>query len=124
MSSLDERSTKDSLDLPELLTVVDNDRELLAELVEIFNQQMPLLLKSLQEAVVQEDVKAVEIASHTLKGMLSNLRATRAALTAGQIEQMAREQKPAGLREALATFETEARDVTAQLNAIVSQAPD
>jgi hypothetical protein len=37
---------------------------------------------------------------------------------------MAREQKPAGLREALATFETEARDVTAQLNAIVSQAPD
>lgn len=124
MSNLDERSTKDSLDVPELLTVVDNDRELLAELVGIFNHQMPLLLKSLHEAVAHEDMKAVEVTSHTLKGMLSNLRATRAALTAGQIEQMARQQKPAGLSEALAIFEAEAQDVTAQLKAIVSQPPD
>jgi HPt (histidine-containing phosphotransfer) domain-containing protein len=124
MSNLDERSTKDSLDLPELLTVVDNDRELLAELVGIFNQQMPLLLKSLQEAVAHEDMKTVEVTSHTLKGMLSNLRAPRAALTAGQIEQMGRQQKRAGLRDALATFEAEAQGVTAQLNAILSQPPD
>jgi HPt (histidine-containing phosphotransfer) domain-containing protein len=48
-------------------------------LFEIFQQEAPSLLQSLQEAVAVENMKQVEITGHTLKGMLAAPHAAAAA---------------------------------------------
>jgi len=49
----DDHSHSLSVDIPELLIRVDNDRELLRELLRIIGEEFPCLLQSLQEAVVR-----------------------------------------------------------------------
>lgn len=68
-----------SANLPELLARVDNDREFLCDLISIFEEEFPRYLKSLRDAVARSDSAEVVSVSHTLKGMLSNLAASRAA---------------------------------------------
>jgi HPt (histidine-containing phosphotransfer) domain-containing protein len=117
----DDCVTTPVLNLPKLLELVENDRELLAELVGIFKEQFPLLLKSLQEAMASEDMKGLEAIGHTLKGMLSNLCATRAALTAEHIERMGREHKRSGLKDALSALEAEGVGLSSELDAYMAE---
>ena len=72
-------STGTSVNLPELLDRVDNDRELLRDLLSIFTEEFPRHFCALQEAVAGRDAKRVAVVSHTLKGMLLNLAVTKAA---------------------------------------------
>jgi two-component system sensor histidine kinase/response regulator len=110
-----------ALNLPELLALLENDDELLAELVGMFREQFPLLRESLDDAVARQDMKSVEIAGHTMKGMLSNLRANRAALAAGKIEQLGRERESAGLKDALSVFEIEVIALRSELDAYMAE---
>jgi HPt (histidine-containing phosphotransfer) domain-containing protein len=64
---------------------VDNDQELLRELVQLFKEKCPRLMKSLQDAVSKEQMKTLETTGHTLKGMLASMSATRAALAASRL---------------------------------------
>lgn len=67
-----QESVADSaVNLPELLVRVDNDPELLQEIVELFNEEFPKLRLSLEHAVECRDMEQVQIAAHTLKGMLA-----------------------------------------------------
>ena len=93
--------SKRAVNLDELLARVDNDRQLLSELVDIFRREFPRLLQSLQQFVAREDMKNVEYASHALKGMLSGLSAMKAAETASRLEQMARAGERSGLTDRL-----------------------
>jgi hypothetical protein len=68
------------LNITELLGRVDNDRELVSELFLIFKSIFPFHLQRLSDAVANELPKQVEVESHTLKGMLLNLSAARAAV--------------------------------------------
>jgi len=61
------------LNIPELLAQLEDDRALLGELLEIFKEECPPLLRSLAEAVSGKDARVVERTSHNLKGMLSTL---------------------------------------------------
>jgi HPt (histidine-containing phosphotransfer) domain-containing protein len=94
-----------NVDLPELLTRVDNDRELLRDLIAIFKEEFPQHLHALQEAVAREDCKQVATVSHTLKGMLANLAVNRAAASAAHLEELARSDNHKRLKDALAAFE-------------------
>ena len=78
-----------SINFPELLSRVDNDRELLLDLFAIFKDEFPRHLQALRDAVSRDDMKQAATVSHTLKGMLSNLAVTRAARGAGQLEELA-----------------------------------
>jgi HPt (histidine-containing phosphotransfer) domain-containing protein len=98
-------STGTSVNLPELLDRVDNDRELLRDLLSIFTEEFPRHLCALQEAVAGQDAKRVAVVSHTLKGMLLNLAVTKAAGSAGQLELQAQGGDPSLLQAAFAAFE-------------------
>jgi two-component system, sensor histidine kinase and response regulator len=100
-------TTPPVVNLPELLARVDHDLVFLSELVAIFKVEFPKLLQSLQESVAREDLAVVETVSHTLKGMLSALSATRSAAIAAQLEQLARAGETAGLAEELRRLECE-----------------
>ena len=104
----DDRSPDLSLDLPDLLTRVDNDHELLREVLRIFKEDFPCLLQSLQEAVVRGDMKRVEDKAHTIRGMLANVSFAWAAASAACLEHMGLQCVTQGPPEELAGFEQEA----------------
>jgi two-component system sensor histidine kinase/response regulator len=111
-----------SVNLPELLARVDNDRELLRDLLSIFSEEFPRHLLALQEAVAHEDAKQVAIVSHTLKGMLSNLAVTKAAASAGQLEQQARVGDQSSLKQAFAAFESDVQGLLPEMETYMAEA--
>jgi two-component system, sensor histidine kinase and response regulator len=105
------------VDMPELLSRVDNDRELLRDLVMIFKEDFPRHMEALRKAVAGPDLKAAKMVSHTLKGMLSNLAVTRASALAGHMEQLAGDVGASSLPEALAEFEQEVDGLLLEMEA-------
>jgi HPt (histidine-containing phosphotransfer) domain-containing protein len=110
-----------AFDFSELLTRVDHDRELLVDLLTIFKEEFPRHLLGLREAIASADPTRIAGASHTLKGMLSNLAAVRAAKLASQIEQLARQGQSQGFADLFMQFETETRVLLPQLEAYVTE---
>ena len=113
----DELSPEPVLNLPELLARVENDRELLREVIGICKVDIPRHISLLREAVAQGDLKNIEKSGHTLKGMLSNLAATRAATAAGRLEQLGRSGDATTLTSAVAIFESEVANLMMELEA-------
>ena len=71
-----------------LLNRVDQDRELLKELVEIFKHEFPRYRDELRQAVAQSDLQRVSTVGHALKGMFANLAADQAAALAANLERI------------------------------------
>jgi two-component system sensor histidine kinase/response regulator len=111
-----------SVNLPELLARVDNDRELLRDLLSIFAEEFPRYLLAVREAVAREDAKEVATVSHTLKGMLSNLAVTKAAASAGQLEQQAGVGDQSALKQALAAFESDVQGLLPEMETYMAEA--
>jgi HPt (histidine-containing phosphotransfer) domain-containing protein len=109
------------LNITELLSRVDNDHELVSELFFIFKSVFPSHLQRLSDAVANELSKQVEAESHSLKGMLLNLSAPRTAVPAADLENLGREGKIAGMREALAEFQSEAQALLLQMESVEFQ---
>lgn len=75
-----------SVDLSTALHWVDGDRELLAELIEIFLEDCPRRLHELEQAVKETDAIGVSRAAHSLKGMVAGFGARPAQELAGEME--------------------------------------
>jgi HPt (histidine-containing phosphotransfer) domain-containing protein len=102
-------------DSQELLRQLDDDRELVAELVGLFNKEFPRLDESLRDAVRRADLKLLGIASHTAKGMLASLAFKHASASAAELEAMAKQGATEGLREKLAALERQTVTALAEL---------
>jgi two-component system sensor histidine kinase/response regulator len=122
MTQQPDRSSQVVLNLPELLVRVDNDRDLLRELIDIFKEEFPRLLLQLQEQVVRGDMKSVETTGHGLKGMLSGLSAMPAAAVAARLEQMGRAGEISGLSDAVTLLEREVERLLPKLDASIIEA--
>jgi HPt (histidine-containing phosphotransfer) domain-containing protein len=109
------------VNLPELLTRVDDDRDLLRELIGIFNEEFPRLLRLLKEQAARGDMKSVESTCHGLKGMLSGLSAMRAAGVAARLEQMGRDRDSSELNDGIALLEREVERLLPELDASIRQ---
>jgi two-component system, sensor histidine kinase and response regulator len=107
--------------LAELLERVDNDQELLRELLDIFKEDFPQTIQSLQSAVNAEDLKNSSRLSHTLKGMLSSLGATQAAAAAGRLEALSSAGETASLEGAFNALEAEAHRLLPELEAYMAE---
>jgi two-component system sensor histidine kinase/response regulator len=106
----------------ELLERVDNDRDLLKELVEIFREEFPGQLVQLRGAVAQQDLRRVGVLAHALRGMFANLAATRAAAAAAQLERMGKDGVTQGLAQAFARLESESAAVLPLLDSCLVEA--
>jgi two-component system, sensor histidine kinase and response regulator len=109
--------TKCAIDLHELLARVENDRELMQDLLSIFQEEFPQRYRALREAVELRDATRVVLEAHALKGMLSNLAAGEAAEAAAQLESLGRNNETTKFRESLAQFEMTAKELTQQVAA-------
>lgn len=121
MNEVEKGSSNLTFNQGELLARVDNDRELLHNLLTIFKEEFPRLLKALRQAVESGDGKLVAVAAHTLKGMLLNLAASQAAAAVGRLEQLGRSGETAGFQDALAAFESDAASLLPQLDACMAE---
>jgi two-component system, sensor histidine kinase and response regulator len=91
MTNANQPPNESAIDFPDLLSRVDNDRELLLDLLSIFKEDFPRHQRELSDVIAARDLKKLAIVSHTLKGMLANLAATRAASAAAKLEQLGRD---------------------------------
>ncbi len=96
------------VNIPELLARVEHDRELLGELLEIFQEEFPVLRGQLSSAIDRSDMPEIKVAAHTLKGMLASLSFYTASACAMQIERIASRGETKGLPEELARLESAA----------------
>jgi len=109
------------LDRAELLERVGGDRELLAEVVELFLQDSAKQLCELKEAVADGDALRVCRTAHTIKGTVSNLASPLAVATALRLEEMGRGGNLAGAAEGLAALERVIEQLKEALTAVASQ---
>jgi PAS domain S-box-containing protein len=77
-------------DLKGLLERLDQDRDLLAELAELFLSEAPALLEAVRAAVARGDAQAVDRAAHKLKGSVGNFGASETQEAALALELMGR----------------------------------
>jgi PAS domain S-box-containing protein len=109
------------LNFSELFERTDKDRQLLHDLLGIFKEDFPRHYASLKEAVEQKDVKRVEIVAHTMRGMLSNMAAARAAAAVGHLESAARGGDQAGLMKGFVLFEKEISGIMPELETYLEE---
>ena len=121
MNKKEEGLSEPVWNVAELLERVDNDQELMRELLNIFKEDFPQSLESLKTAVTSGDLKSASRLSHTLKGMLSSLGATRAAAAASQLEALCSAGETVPLRDALSALEIEAERLMPELEAYMPE---
>ena len=105
----------------ELLTRVENDRELMRDLLLIFKEEFPRHHRALHEAVQNLDAPRVAAAAHTLKGMLANLAASEAAGAAARLENMGRSGETTKFGAAMTAFDEIAEEMLAQLDSCMAE---
>lgn len=108
-------------DFADVLNRVDNDQELLRDLLGIFQEEFPRAMSSLEASVAAGDRKNISALSHKLKGMLSNLGATRAAAAAAKLEVLASAGDQATLSEAFAAVERESASLFSEIQAYLAE---
>jgi HPt (histidine-containing phosphotransfer) domain-containing protein len=78
-----------AFDYPGSLKRFGNDHQLFSEMVGIFLDDVPKWQKALRSALEENDVRQIQRAAHTIKGMAANFGAARTIAGAAQIEQHA-----------------------------------
>ena len=86
---------------------VNRDIELLRDLVDLFEQQYPVLLDGIKSALGRGSYADLQKLSHKLKGSLLQFSARQAASLASALEEMAKNRKLEGAEQALARLKAE-----------------
>jgi len=88
-----------------------NHPDPLAEIIDLFIEQTPDLLRSLNEASAQQDAVGLRKAAHTLKGSCGNLGADRMAALCRDLEVAAKQGTLSSARALIARIEQEYQSV-------------
>ena len=80
----------EQIDRASLLERVEGDQELLAEMIHLFQEDVPNLLTAMRDALQRGDMAVLERSAHSLKGAAGNLSAKAAAAAALQLEKDAK----------------------------------
>jgi HPt (histidine-containing phosphotransfer) domain-containing protein len=98
------------------LDAAGDDAELLEELVGVFLEESPILMKQIQEGLELSDSPLVRRASHTLKGSLRIFEASGGVDLAFQLEKLGQQGELAGGAKLLDDLQAYMDRVTAELN--------
>lgn len=108
------------VNLPDLLARVEDDRELLAELFAMFQEELPRHLSAVHQAISDSNPIDTMKAAHALKGMLANLSMNRAASLAATIEAAARTGDMLGAGETQISLDAETVAIVAAVEAFLT----
>ena len=107
---------KGNFDFEELLSRVENDRELMRDLLLIFKEEFPLHHQALREAVERKEAVRIGSEAHKLKGMLSNLAAHEGAEAVAQLELLVRKGETTEFGEPFAEFDRIAKELVREVD--------
>jgi CheY-like chemotaxis protein/HPt (histidine-containing phosphotransfer) domain-containing protein len=99
----------------QLLSQCDGDEELMAQLVSIFHDNTPLILRAVGEAVEKGDAPALATQAHKLLSSLGVFGAGRAQTLALRLEKQAEENDFGGAKERFTELERETNKIYAAL---------
>ncbi|MBU0467877.1 MAG: Hpt domain-containing protein [Candidatus Omnitrophica bacterium] len=108
----------DSVDLNEFLERVQDDKELLLELIDIFAEDYLAKRELLKAAVENSDYEEIKGISHSLKGASGNISAKKLRLILLQFEEMGKAQDLAGAQDVLADLDKEYERVAARFESL------
>ena len=100
-------SSEPILDPNAALERVDGDRELLGEIIALFQQDIDSLLQELEQAVQAKDSEAIMRTAHRLKGSVATFAAKPATEAALRLETMGRNSDTADAASAFRTLQAE-----------------
>jgi CheY-like chemotaxis protein/HPt (histidine-containing phosphotransfer) domain-containing protein len=118
----EEEQKPPSFDLEAALEIVQGDRELLIELVQLFLEEKPRQLTDLKQAIVRRDAAGVALHAHSLKGPLNSIGASSAADAAWRLEQMGRSGQMDGVESGGEALERELNRLEPALAALLGEA--
>ncbi len=101
------RTLEPVVDRQALLGRLEGDTQLLTEIVDLFIQSAPRLMREMKKCLTARDAQGVARAAHTLKGAVANFGAQAALEATLHLETLARENKLKSARAAWATLEKE-----------------
>jgi CheY-like chemotaxis protein len=107
----------------ELMERIGEDRELLAELIGIFQKEYPGYLQSAREALALGKIEELKRTAHTLRGSLSNLAADSASQIAGTLENEASSMTSTSANQLIDSLAREISQVVVSLNTLNQEAP-
>jgi CheY-like chemotaxis protein len=110
-----------SVNIEELMERLDGDRELLAELTEIFRSDYPKQMQLAYEALADNDGPAVRRIGHALKGALANLGASNASELAFSIECMGKSGDLSTAEPALSDLQQSMSEIVARLEMMYAE---
>jgi len=111
---------KDIFDLPKALEVVDGDKDLFKEIVDLFLENLPDSIAQIRGAIANSDANALDKAAHSLKGSVGNFGTKRAFDAAYRLEVIGRQGKLAEADAVLSELEKELKDLEAAMKEILS----
>ena len=113
----------DIIDLKEVMERVQDDRELLMELIQIFLDDCPPKITALRKAADEKNFVQIADLAHAMKGSSGNLAAKKISGIFLQIEQLGRQQKTENINGLLDQVERYLGDVRVYLGKLKNEKP-
>lgn len=93
------------IDLKDVLERVQDDKELLVELFDIYQEDFMIKRKALGEAITAKDIAKIKEIAHSMKGSSGNISAKPLHAACLQLEMLAKDGKTDGMQELTATID-------------------
>jgi len=94
------------IDLKDVLERVQDDKELLDELFDIYQEDFVIKRKALGEAIAANDIGKVKEVAHSMKGSSGNISAKPLYAACLKLETLAKEGKTDGMQEVTVDIDT------------------
>ncbi|AFM23186.1 PAS domain S-box protein [Desulfomonile tiedjei] len=114
---------RDHIDEARLLEQVGGDKDLLRQLIDLFAEESPKLLGKMREAIEHQDPEMLQMAAHTMKGMIGNFAANLAVEEALKLENLGKSRSMEEARDRLLALEKEIMSVQDALRIFVKDDP-
>ncbi len=93
------------INLEEVMERVQDDKELLLELFDIFSQDYEVKMKKLKTALTEQNFEVIKDLTHSVKGAAGNISAIAVHSTCVEIEKLALTKDIAGIQKAVTVLE-------------------
>jgi len=103
----DSPSAEEIIDLYGALEMLDGDRELLTEVIDLFLKDSFQKMELFREGIINSDANVIEQTAHSLKGSAGSIMAKRVHEISNRLEVMGKEGRIAEAEEALMNLERE-----------------
>ncbi|GAB3910893.1 hypothetical protein GCM10028803_51150 [Larkinella knui] len=109
------------VDISALLELLDGDKHMLGKILAMMPEQATTILNTLDEAIVRSDMKGIQFASHTLRGLCLNAGMQIVAETAARIELYAHDDRLTAIQGLMPRLKEEVAEALQSLELVQRQ---